>query len=144
MHSVWMKMESAILALRALGHQGRFEVVRLLVRAGEAGLSAGDIARATRSLPNTLTMNMNVLSRAGLVRSRRAGRWIIYTAAFDRLSELMVVLTESFGGGAVRGEAAESPPEPPIQARMARGRGKPARSAGPPTLSARRRTPLGR
>jgi ArsR family transcriptional regulator len=142
--SASMEMDSVMLGLRALGHRGRFAVVQLLVRAGEAGMSAGDIARATRSLPNTLTMNLNVLSRAGLVRSRRAGRWIIYTAAFDRLSELMVLLAESFGGGAVHADAAEPSREPPIQARMAPGRVNPAQLAAPPTLGARRRKPLGR
>lgn len=87
-----MESTTAVTALSALGHAGRLGVFRLLVKAGADGLAAGEIARATGSRPNTLSANLNILSGAGLTRSRREGRSIIYTADFDRMGELLAFL----------------------------------------------------
>jgi DNA-binding transcriptional ArsR family regulator len=94
-----MKTTSAVTALSALAHEGRLEIFRLLVRAGEPGLAAGEIARATGVLPNTLSSNLNILAGAGLVTSRREGRSIIYSAAYDRMRELLAYLMEDCCGG---------------------------------------------
>ena len=94
-----MESSAAIAALSALAHPGRLEVFRLLVRAGPAGVAAGDIARATGSLANTLSANLNVLAGAGLVTSRRDGRSIIYAAAYERMRELLAFLMEDCCGG---------------------------------------------
>jgi len=94
-----MEPQSAVSALAALAHPGRLEVFRLLVRAGPDGMAAGDIARSVGSLANTLSANLNVLSAAGLARSRRDGRSIIYAAAYDRMSELLAFLMEDCCGG---------------------------------------------
>jgi DNA-binding transcriptional ArsR family regulator len=85
---------AAISALSALAHAGRLEVFRLLVRAGPDGMAAGEIARATGSLANTLSANLNILAAAGLVSARRDGRSIIYAAGYDSMSELLVYLME--------------------------------------------------
>ena len=61
--------------------------------------AAGDIARATGVLPNTLSSNLNILSAAGLVTSHREGRSIIYAAAYDRMRELLAYLMEDCCGG---------------------------------------------
>lgn len=76
-------------ALSALARDGRLEVFRRLVRAGSDGMAAGEIARATGVLPNTLSSNLNILSAAGLVLSQRRGRSIIYTAAFHQMRDLL-------------------------------------------------------
>ena len=89
-----MDATSAVGALSALAHPGRLEVFRLLVKAGPEGMAAGDIARATGSLANTLSTNLNVLAGAGLVASRRDGRSIIYAAGYDRMRELLAFLIE--------------------------------------------------
>ena len=93
-----MDSPSAVAALSALAHPARLEVFRLLVRAGPQGVAAGDIARATGSLANTLSANLNVLAGAGLVSSRRDGRSIIYAAAYDRMRELLAFLMEDCCG----------------------------------------------
>ena len=95
-----METSAAVTALSALAHEGRLEIFRLLVKAGEPGLAAGEIARATGVLPNTLSSNLNILSVAGLVSSRRDGRSIIYTAAYDRMRDLLAFLMEDCCGGA--------------------------------------------
>ena len=66
----------------------------MLVRAGPAGMPAGDIVRATGAVPNTLSTHLNILSAAGLISSRRDGRSIIYNAAYERIGELLAFLVE--------------------------------------------------
>jgi DNA-binding transcriptional ArsR family regulator len=94
-----MQTKDAVVALSALAHPGRLEIFRLLVRSGKPGLPAGEIARATGSLSNTLSANLNVLSHAGLVTSRREGRSIIYNAAYEQMSELLAFLIDDCCGG---------------------------------------------
>ncbi len=84
-----MEAASAIPALSALAHPIRLDVFRLLVRAGEGGVAAGAIARRLNVLPNTLSANLNILSGAGLVRARREGRSLLYSADFGRMSDLL-------------------------------------------------------
>jgi DNA-binding transcriptional ArsR family regulator len=94
-----MESPSAVAALSALAHPGRLEVFRLLVRAGPTGIAAGEIARATGSLANTLSANLSLLAGAGLIRSRREGRSIIYAADYERMRELLAFLIEDCCGG---------------------------------------------
>ncbi len=94
-----METQTAVNALSALAHPGRLEVFRQLVQAGPEGMAAGDIARATGSLANTLSANLSILAGAGLVRSRREGRSIIYSAGYDRMRDLMAFLVEDCCGG---------------------------------------------
>lgn len=89
-----MESEIAIRRLSALAQSSRLAVFRLLVRAGRDGLAAGEIARALSVAPNTLSAQLGVLANAGLVRSRRDGRSIVYTADFSHMSELLVYLME--------------------------------------------------
>ena len=94
-----METTSAVAALSALAHEGRLEIFRLLVRAGPGGLAAGEIARTTGALPNTLSFNLNILTAASLTTSRRAGRSIIYAAAYDNMRGLLAFLMEDCCGG---------------------------------------------
>jgi len=94
-----MESPAAVAALSALAHPGRLEVFRLLVQAGPEGVAAGEIARATGSLANTLSANLNLLAGAGLVTSRREGRSIIYAAGYERMRELLAFLMEDCCAG---------------------------------------------
>ena len=84
-----MQLSTAVEALSALAHASRLAVFRLLVRAGAEGMAAGDIAREIGALPNTLSTHLTILGHAGLVRSRREGRSIIYSADYDRMRDLL-------------------------------------------------------
>ena len=86
--------------LSALGHEARLTTFRLLVKAGDAGIAAGEIARTLNVLPNSLSANLNVLSRAGLITSRREGRSIIYSANYGAMSGMLGFLLEDCCGGA--------------------------------------------
>jgi ArsR family transcriptional regulator len=94
-------MESiiAVEMLSALGHEGRLSVFRLLVKAGPSGTAAGEIARTLGVLPNTLSANLAVLSRAGLIVSRREGRSILYSARYDGMQDLLSWLVEDCCNG---------------------------------------------
>lgn len=84
-----MQLPTAVDALSALAHSSRLAVFRLLVRAGAQGVAAGDIAREVGALPNTLSTHLTILGAAGLIRSRREGRSIIYSADYDRMRDLL-------------------------------------------------------
>ncbi|WP_340646295.1 metalloregulator ArsR/SmtB family transcription factor [Phenylobacterium sp.] len=94
-----MEKTSAVSALSALAHDARLDIFRRLVRAGADGMAAGDIARATDAPASTLSANLAILHRAGLIASRRDGRSIIYTAAYDQMRDLLGFLMEDCCAG---------------------------------------------
>lgn len=89
-----MDTELAVRRLSALAHDARLSVFRLLITAGSEGLAAGDIARELSVPPNTLSAQLLILSNAQLVRARREGRSIIYSAQFDTMRDLLLFLME--------------------------------------------------
>jgi DNA-binding transcriptional ArsR family regulator len=94
-----MELKNAVTALSALAHDGRLMAFRMLVQAGPEGMAAGDIARGLAVPPNTLSSNLNILSNAGLIESRREGRSIIYMARFPNMTELLEFLMQDCCGG---------------------------------------------
>jgi ArsR family transcriptional regulator len=94
-----MEIQTAVVNLSALAHEGRLSIFRLLVTAGPEGVAAGEIARHVASPPSTTTANLNILSQAGLLSSRREGRSIIYAANFGAMSELLAFLMQDCCGG---------------------------------------------
>jgi len=89
-----MELSTAVKGLSALAQDARLSVFRLLVRAGSKGTPAGEVARALGITPNTLSAQLNVLSNADLVRSRRQGRSIIYAANHNGMGELLAYLVD--------------------------------------------------
>ena len=89
-----MNASSAIEALSALAHPGRLAVFRLLVKAGPNGLAAGEVARRLDTPSNTMSTQLAIMSRAGLIRSRRESRSIIYHADYETFSQLLGFLVE--------------------------------------------------
>ena len=94
-----MNSEIAVEALSALANPGRLAVFQLLVRAGQDGLAAGEVARLLNCPATTLSTQLAILSRAGLIRSRRDGRSIIYQADVGGVSALIAFLVEDCCGG---------------------------------------------
>lgn len=94
-----METEVAVNALSALAHDSRLKVFRLLVKVGPDGIAAGDIARKIKTPANTMSAQLLVLSNAGLIRARRDGRSIIYSANFEQMSALLLFLTEDCCSG---------------------------------------------
>jgi ArsR family transcriptional regulator len=94
-----MDKSNAIEALHALAQETRLDVFRLLVKRGADGMAAGDIAEALGVKQNTMSANLAVLARAGMVRSEREGRVIRYYADFDGMRSLLGFLMEDCCGG---------------------------------------------
>jgi DNA-binding transcriptional ArsR family regulator len=94
-----MEMAQALDALAALAQESRLNVYRLLVEAGPAGLAAGRIGEQLELPPATLSFHLAHLARTGLVRSRQEGRFVIYSADFQNMNELIGYLTDNCCGG---------------------------------------------
>ena len=82
----------ALDALGALSQETRLRIVRLLVTAGPDGMAAGAIGEAMGATSSRLSFHLTHLEHAGLVQSRREGRSIRYSAAYDALSGLIAFL----------------------------------------------------
>jgi ArsR family transcriptional regulator len=82
----------ALDAFGALSQETRLQIVRLLVKAGPEGMAAGAIGEALEASSSKLSFHLSNLERAGLIRSRREARSIIYSAAYPALSELIEFL----------------------------------------------------
>jgi ArsR family transcriptional regulator, arsenate/arsenite/antimonite-responsive transcriptional repressor len=94
-----MEMTQAVDALAALAQESRLKVYRLLVEAGPDGRSAGRIGEELDLPPATLSFHLAHLARTGLVRSRQEGRFVIYSADFRNMNQLVGYLTENCCGG---------------------------------------------
>ncbi len=94
-----MEIETAITALGALAQATRLDSFRLLVRHEPAGLAAGEIARLLQVPQNTMSAHLAALSRAGLVKSERRSRSIIYRADLDGLRALTLFLVKDCCAG---------------------------------------------
>ncbi|MSU90151.1 helix-turn-helix domain-containing protein [Rhodobacteraceae bacterium 2CG4] len=76
-------------ALTALGHEGRLAVFRLLARRAPHGVRPSEIGTVLRLKPNTLSVYLSTLERAGLVRSHRRGRAVFYAIDLGRTGALV-------------------------------------------------------
>lgn len=89
-----MKSTAAVLALAALAQESRLALFRLLVKRGPQGYCAGELAIRLDIPAPTLSFHLKTLSQAGLVQSRKAGRFVRYSANFDLMSRLVGFLTQ--------------------------------------------------
>jgi len=89
-----MKIEEtqALDAFGALSQATRLQMVRALVVAGPDGMAAGAVGDAVGASSSGASFHLAHLERAGLVRSRRAAKSIIYTANYEGLSGLVEFL----------------------------------------------------
>lgn len=88
-----MNQTQALDGFGAIAQETRLRIVRLLIKAGVDGMAAGAIteALAGASAPR-VSFHLRHLEHAGLIRSRREGRLIIYSAVFTALSDLVAFL----------------------------------------------------
>ncbi len=90
-----MRHAAAIDALSALGDDIRLTLYRLLVKRGPEGYPAGEIGERLDLAPSKLSFHLKVMSEAGLVTSRRDGKFIVYSANFAQMDALVAYLTEN-------------------------------------------------
>ena len=73
----------------ALAQDTRLHAYQILVKAGPEGLAAGALSEQLGIPHNTLSFHLNHLSNAGVVRSRKQGRSVIYQANYDAIRHLI-------------------------------------------------------
>jgi DNA-binding transcriptional ArsR family regulator len=71
--------QKVLVALAALAHETRLDLIRLLTPLGAAGMPAGQIAQALGLAAPRLSFHLAALEQAGLIRSRRVARNVIYS-----------------------------------------------------------------
>ena len=94
-----MDKNDALSALAALSQSTRLDVFRLLVKAGDQGVLAGEVSDALEVRQNTMSANLSILTQSGLIRNERQGRSIRYFADMDGMSGLLDFLMEDCCGG---------------------------------------------
>ena len=94
-----METKKAVQTLGALAQDTRLGIFRLLVEAGPEGMAAGRIGEKLDLAPATLSFHLAGLTRAGLAQSRQEGRYVIYSADFESVNQLIAFLSENCCGG---------------------------------------------
>jgi len=89
-----MDTAHAVTCLAALAHPQRLGIFRLLVREGPNGLAASEIAEAVGASPTAASFHLKQLDRAGLIHSRREGRYVRYAIHVEGMRKLLTYLTE--------------------------------------------------
>ena len=95
---IWTR-KTPLSAFAALGQETRLEVFRLLVKAGQRGLPAGEIAQRLGTVQNTMSAHLKILSASGLISAERDGRTIRYVADMTGLRDLLAFLMEDCCAG---------------------------------------------
>ena len=91
--------ESQVLSvLAALAQETRLRILRELVKAGDAGLAAGHIGAALGASSSRLSFHLAALERAGVIRSERVSRQIIYRVDFSAMGALLKYLLKDCCG----------------------------------------------
>ncbi len=97
-----MELQSVARSLAALAHEHRLRTFRLLVVAGPAGVTPGELSDELQIPCTTLSFHLKELTNAGLIHQERVGRHLVYRAAFPHMDELLAFLTR---------DCCKSPPE---------------------------------
>lgn len=93
-----MKSEDAVIALAALAQEARLALFRLLVQAGEQGMTVGALASSAGLAMNKASFHLRTLAHADLVQVQPEGRFVRYVARFDRMHALRDYLGENCCG----------------------------------------------
>jgi ArsR family transcriptional regulator, arsenate/arsenite/antimonite-responsive transcriptional repressor len=84
--------QNVLVALSALAHETRLDLIRMLVPLGDAGMPAGQIAQALGLAAPRLSFHLSALEQAGLIRSRRSARNVIYSVDTGGLGQTISYL----------------------------------------------------
>lgn len=85
-------LEQAAQGFAAIGSEPRLEVLKVLVRAGEGGLTVGKIQHRLGFPASTLAHHLRFLTAAGLIEQEKFGRMVLNRAAFGHIHKLVEFL----------------------------------------------------
>lgn len=94
-----MLEKQALSAFAALSQVTRLKIVRALVVAGADGMAAGAVADAVGVSASNVSFHLKELEHAGVIDQKRVSRSIVYSASYERLSELVRFLMEDCCAG---------------------------------------------
>lgn len=114
-----MKSKEAISSLAALAQESRLALYRLLVQRGPEGYAAGDIGERLGVPGPTLSFHLKALAQAGLISARKQGRFLFYSANFERMTALVSFMTEHCCTLASDSAAGCAPPKPAARRKCA-------------------------
>lgn len=89
-----MDEEQAVQAFGALASRDRIRVLRQLIAAGTAGMSAGAIAEGIGASPSRASFHLAAMTAGGLVSASRVSRQVIYRANLQTLGGILQFLLE--------------------------------------------------
>ena len=89
-----MKIDEAALRLEALGNPTRLKIYRMLVRAGDPGLSVGKLQSRLSIPASTLSHHLKALIIVGLVTQERDATTLICRANYTVMRGLVGFLVE--------------------------------------------------
>ena len=84
-----MEINDASSAFSALSQEKRLQTLKHLVTAGPKGLPAGTIAQDLGLPAPTMSFHLKELANAGLIRSQKEGRSVIYAADYGGIRALI-------------------------------------------------------
>jgi DNA-binding transcriptional ArsR family regulator len=103
-----MKLNDAALGLEALGNATRLKIYRLLVRAGDPGLSVGQLQEKLKIPGSTLSHHLKTLVTVGLVTQRRESTTLICQTNYPLMRDLVgFLLAECCTEACARSQEAE-------------------------------------
>lgn len=94
-----LDQSTSLECFKALSQETRLDVFRLLIKAGEVGMQAGEIADKLNVRQNTMSSNLAILARTNLITSNREGRAIRYKANYAQIRALLSYLMQDCCGG---------------------------------------------
>jgi len=85
--------------LAALGNKTRLRLYKLLVKAGDEGLSVGEIKSRLKIPPSTLAHHLATLTQSELITQERQGRAIMSVVNFPMMHGVLAYLTDECCSG---------------------------------------------
>lgn len=93
-----MNRDEATTIFDSLSSGVRLDAWRLLVKAGNEGKVAGEMAKEMGVAPNSLSFHLKAMLHAGLVSVEQQGRFQRYRANIPVMMDLIAYLTEECCG----------------------------------------------
>lgn len=94
-----MELSNYVALLSSLAHESRLTIFRLLVTAGPAGITPGEMSASTAMPAATLSFHLKELRNAGLIHQKKQGRSIRYSANYQSMDSLMQFLYKNCCSG---------------------------------------------
>ncbi len=94
-----MEKTAAVTIFESLSSGVRLDVFRLLVKMGQEGMVAGEIAVTLALPPTNLSFHLKALTHASLVTVEQEGRYQRYRANIPLMVNLIDYLTQECCGG---------------------------------------------